>query len=103
MKDVPIKFRGKSAMGEVYGFYIEREGKPYIVNDAGGYVSVDSVQQLIGYDYKGVEVYEGDCVDKVTSYAVLEPCYKEFNTYSGKYEYRQFNAYSVQKYQLKVH
>ena len=60
MKDIPIKFRGKSAVGEVYGFYVEREGKPYIVNEFGTMTSVDeeSVSQLVGYDDEGKEIYE---------------------------------------------
>lgn len=62
MKNLPIKFRGKSAIGKIYGYYVEREGKAYIVNDVGSYVSVDkdSVVQLIGYDADGNEIYEGD-------------------------------------------
>lgn len=62
MKIIPIKFRGESAIGTVYGFYVEREGKPYIVNDVGTMVSVDenSVAQLIDYDDEGNEIYEGD-------------------------------------------
>ena len=59
MKDIPIKFRGKSAVGEVYGFYVEREGKPYIVNEFGTMISVDeeSVAQLCGYTKEGEDVY----------------------------------------------
>ena len=55
-----IKFRGESAIGAVYGFYVEREGRSYIVNDVGTWVSVDkeSVRQLVGYDSKGAEIYE---------------------------------------------
>lgn len=62
MKNVPIKFCGESAIGKVYGFYVEREGKPYIVNDVGTMISVDeiSVAQLIDYDDEGNEIYEGD-------------------------------------------
>ena len=58
MKDIPIKFRGKSAVGEVYGFYVEREGKPYIVNEFGTMISVDeeSVAQLCGYTKEGEDV-----------------------------------------------
>ena len=56
-----IKFRGESAIGAVYGFYVEREGRSYIVNDVGTWVSVDkeSVRQLIGYTKTGDEVYTG--------------------------------------------
>ena len=61
MQNVPIKFRADSAVGKVYGFYVEREGKPYIVNDIGTWVSVEkeSVRQLIGYTKTGDEVYTG--------------------------------------------
>jgi len=57
-----IKFRGESAIGTVYGFYVEREGRPYIVNDAGTFVSVEkeSVSQLVGCLSNGKEVYESD-------------------------------------------
>ena len=62
MNRLPIKFCGESVIGKIYGFYVEREGKAYIVNDVGTWVSVDknSVCQLIGYDDKGKEIYEGD-------------------------------------------
>lgn len=62
MNRVPIKFRGKSVIGEVYGYFAKREGKAYIINDIGTWVSVDedSVVQLIGYDADGNEIYEGD-------------------------------------------
>lgn len=64
-----IKFRGESAIGTVYGFYVEREGRPYIVNDAGTFVSVEkeSVKQLVGYTEEGYEVYEDD-KDKLLYY-----------------------------------
>lgn len=56
-----IKFRGKSAIGTVYGFYVEREGRPYIVNEVGTWVSVDreSVKQYVT-TIKGIEIYDGD-------------------------------------------
>ena len=64
MQNVPIKFRADSAVGKVYGFYVEREGKPYIVDDAGNWVSVEraSLRQLCGFDADGNEVYEMDKV-----------------------------------------
>lgn len=71
-----IKFRGESAIGTVYGFYVEREGKPYIVNEFGTMVSVDkdSVRQLLGYTKEGYEVYEDD-KDKLLYYQfqVIKP------------------------------
>ena len=62
MKNIPIKFRADSAIGEIFGWYVERENKPYILSSGGAYVSVDkdSVTQLIGYDVDGKEIYEGD-------------------------------------------
>lgn len=59
---VPIKFKGESAIGTVYGYFVKREGKAYIVNDAGTWVSVDeeSVRQLVGYTKEKEEVYKGD-------------------------------------------
>lgn len=62
MKDVPIKFKGESAIGTIYGYYVEREGKTYIVNTFGTWVSIDaeSVAQLVGYDDEGNEIYEND-------------------------------------------
>ena len=62
MRKIPIKFCGESAIGKVYGFYVEREGKAYIVNEIGTWVSVaeESVTQLIGYDAEGKEIYETD-------------------------------------------
>lgn len=62
MKGVPIKFKGESALGTIYGYYVKREGKTYIYNEIGAGVTVDenSVAQLIGYDDNGNEIYEGD-------------------------------------------
>ena len=62
MKGVPIKFKGESALGTIYGYYVKREGKAYIYNEIGAGVTVDenSVAQLIGYDDNGNEIYEGD-------------------------------------------
>ena len=57
---VPVKFKGESAIGTVYGYFVKREGKSYIVNEVGTWVSVDenSVQQLMGYDAEGKEIYQ---------------------------------------------
>ena len=62
MKNIPIKFRADSVIGEIFGWYVERENKPYILTSGGAYVSVDkdSVTQLVGYDAEGNEVYEND-------------------------------------------
>ena len=59
---LPIKFCGESAIGKIYGYFVRREGKAYIVNEIGTWVSVDeeSVEQLIGYDAEGKEIYETD-------------------------------------------
>lgn len=73
---VPIKFKANSAIGEVYGYFVKREGKPYIVNDVGTMVSVNekSVRQLWGYTKEGEEVYEGD-TDKLiySTFTVTKP------------------------------
>ncbi len=60
MKSVPIKFKGESAIGTIYGYYVRREGKSYIYNDKGSGVTVDenSVAMLIGYDENGNEIYK---------------------------------------------
>lgn len=57
---VPVKFKGESAIGTVYGFYVIHEGKAYIMNEVGTKVSVDenSVRQLMGYDAEGKEIYQ---------------------------------------------
>lgn len=62
MRKVPIKFRGESAIGTVYGYFVKRDGKAYIANDVGSMVTVEeeSVKQLCGYNKNGEEVYEGD-------------------------------------------
>ena len=62
MRKVPIKFRGESAIGTVYGYFVKRDGKAYIANDVGSMVTVDeeSVKQLLGYTKEGYEVYEDD-------------------------------------------
>lgn len=59
---VPIKFRADSCIGKVYGYFVKREGKAYIVNEVGTWVSVDeeSVRQLVGYTKEKEEVYKGD-------------------------------------------
>ena len=58
--NLPIKFKADSAIGKIYGYYVRREGKAYVVNEIGTWVSVDeeSVAQLIGYDAEGNEIYE---------------------------------------------
>ena len=60
MKDVPIKFKGESAIGTIYGYFVKREGKAYIMNEVGSMVTVDeeTVSQLVGYDVNGTEIYE---------------------------------------------
>lgn len=60
MKGVPIKFKGESVLGTIYGYFVKREGKAYIYNEIGTGVTVDekSVEQLIGYDAEGKEIYE---------------------------------------------
>lgn len=65
MKGVPIKFKGESVLGTIYGYYVKRDGKTYIYNDIGAGITVDenSVRQLIGYDDEGNEIYEGDADD----------------------------------------
>lgn len=66
MKGVPIKFKGESALGTIYGYYVKREGKTYIYNEIGAGVTVDenSVAQLIGYDDNGNEIYEDNRDDR---------------------------------------
>ena len=56
---IPIKFSGVSAIGKVYGYFVKREGKAYIVNEVGTMISVDeeSVKQLSGYTKDGREIY----------------------------------------------
>lgn len=58
----PIKFKADSAIGEVFGYFVKREGRAYIMNDVGSMVSVDeeSVRQLLGYTKDNEEVYAGD-------------------------------------------
>ena len=58
MKDVPIKFRGKSCSFDcfIYGNSFER--KKYIATINGWYVYIDSVEKLVGYDDDGKEIYK---------------------------------------------
>ena len=76
MKGVPIKFRGKSVIGEIYGYFVTREGKPYIANDAGTLVSVDedTVSQLVGYDVDGKEIYEEDLLNDFAGDSYIVYC-----------------------------
>lgn len=70
MKNIPIKFRGNSAVDApnfinkgdfVFGSsIIQRHDKFWLGDDKGSYVDPDSVCQLVGYDINGAEVYEGD-------------------------------------------
>lgn len=72
MKNIPIKFRGNSAVDApnfinkgdfVFGSsIIQRHDKFWLGDDKGSYVDPDSVCQLVGYDINGAEVYEGDTV-----------------------------------------
>ena len=67
MKGVPIKFRGKDVQsGEYVYFRLEDDicevGKYYRVGEDEycHYVKVDKLEQLVGYDDDGKEIYEGD-------------------------------------------
>lgn len=68
MKNVPIKFRGKSIKNGnyIYGHYFVMYDAPYIhYVDNEGYhfeeeIALDSAARLVGYDAEGSEVYEGD-------------------------------------------
>lgn len=63
----PIKFRGKNAKGE--NIFVEFE-RPLKFNGE----TVGNVAQLVGYDAKGNEVYEGDELvtpDGTTIYAAI--------------------------------
>ena len=76
-----IKFRGRFIKDYIhneyvaedemlYGGYVELDGKPHIVHKhTMGWimseVKPESVQQLIGVDANGKEVYEGDTVERI--------------------------------------
>ena len=57
--EVPIKFRAESFLGTVYGYFVKREGKSYIYNEAGTLISIDekTLAQLVRYE-NGEEIYE---------------------------------------------
>jgi len=65
-----IKFRGRTRNGDVYYggcMQILHTGTTYIVGGSGGgshrkfyRVKPETIQQLVGYDRNGEEVYEGD-------------------------------------------
>ena len=70
MKGVPIKFRGKDVQSGEYVYfrledYIDEVGGYYRVGEDENchYVKIDELEQLVGYDDDGKEIYEGDLVD----------------------------------------
>lgn len=65
-KAVPVKFRAREAYtgSWVFGFYFEEHGGTFVVdNDAVYHVRPDNIEQLVGYDATGREVYEFDEVN----------------------------------------
>ena len=70
MKGVPIKFRGKDVQSGEYVYfrledYIDEVGKYYRVGEDEycHYVKIAELEQLVGYDVDGKEIYEGDLVE----------------------------------------
>ena len=121
MKGVPIKFRGITPKGEVvfgkcltYTHMAEGEDAKEVMwigdEDNGYHIVEDSLSQLIGYDYNGAEVYEGDALERFDPdphqpdltfayFATWSPALNQLNQYSGKFQLCKFDD-SVKEYKL---
>lgn len=92
----PIKFRGRLPGGKyVYGDLVQWGGfeDPRICSWDNGVIydiDVESVAQLVGYDSKGKEVYEGDVMtteDGKPFIAMLKPHGCTFREENGRRDY----------------
>lgn len=93
-----IKFRGIDALtGKyVYGYYnpfLGHEDLPMIAIKEGGVViKPDSVEQLIGRDKNGREVYEGDEVERIREWNDEEDCYVNVTMFPMKATFYDYGA-----------
>lgn len=71
-----IKFRARPHISElanqyhvrnskfIRGFYYQHDGKHYIIDkDETWQINPDTLQQFVGFDKNGRDVYEGDVID----------------------------------------
>ena len=61
----PIKFRGRGLDGKIYFGDVYHAGKSvgiHVIGKGNFEVEPDSIAQLVGYDFYGKEIYEGDPV-----------------------------------------